>query len=70
MKKTTFKKMACCMCAAAASAATLVTFASCETSYPKAEIVVLGRGITVGDNVKVLSGQKHEKDILEKEKGD
>ena len=37
---------------------------------PKAEIVVLGRGITVGDNVKVLSGQKHEKDILEKEKGD
>ena len=40
MKKATFKKMACCMCAAAASAATLVTFASCETSYPKAEIVV------------------------------
>ena len=40
MKKVTFKKMACCMCAAAASAATLATFASCETSYPKAEIVV------------------------------
>ncbi|MDD6995752.1 MAG: peptidylprolyl isomerase [Candidatus Borkfalkiaceae bacterium] len=40
MKKVTFKKLACCMCAAAASAATLVTFASCETSYPKAEIVI------------------------------
>lgn len=40
MKKSTFKRMACCMCAAAASAATLVTFASCETSYPKAEITV------------------------------
>ena len=32
---------------------------------PKAEIVVLGRDLTVGDGVKVLSGQKHEKDILE-----
>jgi len=32
---------------------------------PKAEIVVLGRDITVGDGVKVLSGQKNEKDILE-----
>ena len=31
----------------------------------KAEIVVLGRDLTVGDGVKVLSGQKHEKDILE-----
>lgn len=29
-----------------------------------AEIVVLGRNIRVGDGVKVLSGQKHEKDIL------
>lgn len=37
---------------------------------PKAEIVVLGRDITVGDGVKVLSGQKHEKDILEQEKGE
>ena len=37
---------------------------------PKAEIVVLGRDIRVGDGVKVLSGQKHEKDILEKDKGD
>ena len=32
---------------------------------PKAEIVVLGRDITVGDGVSVLSGQKNEKDILE-----
>lgn len=31
---------------------------------PKAEIVVLGRDITVGDGVTVLTGQKHEKDIL------
>ena len=31
---------------------------------PKAEIVVLGRDITVGDGVRVLSGQKNEKDIL------
>ncbi|MDD6995549.1 MAG: glucose-1-phosphate adenylyltransferase [Candidatus Borkfalkiaceae bacterium] len=37
---------------------------------PKAEIVVLGRDITVGDGVKVLSGQKHEKDIPEQEKGE
>ena len=29
-----------------------------------AEIVVLGRGITVADNVTVAEGQKHEKDIL------
>ena len=29
-----------------------------------AEIVVLGREITVGDNVTVAEGQKHEKDIL------
>ncbi len=31
---------------------------------PDAEIVVLGREITVADGVKVLEGQKHEKDIL------
>lgn len=31
---------------------------------PKAEIVVLGRGITVADGVTVSEGQKHEKDIL------
>ena len=31
---------------------------------PDAEIVVLGRGITVGDNVVVSEGQKHEKNIL------
>ena len=31
---------------------------------PDAEIVVLGRGITVADGVKVIEGQKHEKDIL------
>ena len=31
----------------------------------KAEIVVLGRDLTVKDGVKVLSGQKHEKDITE-----
>ena len=31
---------------------------------PTAEIVVLGRGITIGDGVKVLEGQKHENDIL------
>ena len=31
---------------------------------PKAEIVVLGRDITVGDGIRVLSGQKNEKDIL------
>lgn len=30
----------------------------------KSEIVVLGRDLTVGDGVQVLSGQKHEKDIL------
>ena len=31
---------------------------------PDAEIVVLGRGITVGDGVVVSEGQKHEKDVL------
>lgn len=31
----------------------------------KAEIVVLGRGITVADGVTVTEGQKHETDILE-----
>ncbi len=31
----------------------------------KAEIVVLGRDIRVGDGVQILSGQKNEKDILE-----
>ena len=29
-----------------------------------AEIVVLGRGITVADNVVVREGQKHETDVL------
>jgi glucose-1-phosphate adenylyltransferase len=29
-----------------------------------AEIVVLGRDVTIGENVKVVSGQNHEKDIL------
>lgn len=29
-----------------------------------AEIVVLGRGLTVADNITVREGQKHEKDIL------
>ena len=31
---------------------------------PNAEIVVLGRGITVADGVSVTEGQKHENDIL------
>ena len=31
---------------------------------PEAEIVVLGRDITVGDKVHVLCGQKNERDIL------
>ncbi len=31
---------------------------------PKAEIVVLGRGVNVTDGVTVNEGQKHEKDIL------
>jgi glucose-1-phosphate adenylyltransferase len=31
---------------------------------PTAEIVVLGRDLTVADNVVVKEGQKHEKDIL------
>ena len=31
---------------------------------PTAEIVVLGRGLTVADGVTVNEGQKHEKDIL------
>ena len=31
---------------------------------PQAEIVVLGRGLTVGDGVTVSEGQKHEKDIM------
>ena len=31
---------------------------------PTAEIVVLGRGLTVADGVVVSKGQKHEKDIL------
>ncbi len=31
---------------------------------PKSEIVVLGRDLTVADGAQVLSGQKHEKDIL------
>ena len=30
----------------------------------KAEIVVLGRGLTVADGVSVTEGQKHEKDIM------
>ena len=30
---------------------------------PSAEIVVLGRGITVADGVTVSEGQKHESDI-------
>ncbi len=32
---------------------------------PAAEIVVLGRGLSVADGVVVREGQKHEKDILE-----
>ena len=32
---------------------------------PDAEIVVLGRGLTVADGVTVSEGQKHEKDITE-----
>ena len=32
---------------------------------PAAEIVVLGRDISVADGVSVLCGQKHECDILE-----
>ena len=31
---------------------------------PSAEIVVLGRDVTVGDGVTVSEGQKHEKDII------
>ncbi len=31
---------------------------------PNAEIVVLGRGITVADGASVTEGQKHEKDIM------
>ena len=31
---------------------------------PQAEIVVLGRGLTVADGATVSEGQKHEKDIL------
>ena len=31
---------------------------------PTAEIVVLGRGLTVGDGITVSEGQMHEKDIL------
>ena len=31
---------------------------------PSAEIVVLGRGVTVADGATVSEGQKHEKDIL------
>ena len=31
---------------------------------PSAEIVVLGRDLTVADGVTVSDGQKHEKDIL------
>ena len=31
---------------------------------PNAEIVVLGRDITVSDNIVVSEGQKHEKDVL------
>jgi glucose-1-phosphate adenylyltransferase len=31
---------------------------------PTAEIVVLGRDITIGDGVVVSEGQKHETDIL------
>ena len=31
---------------------------------PSAEIVVLGRGLTVADGVTVAEGQKHEKDIM------
>ena len=32
---------------------------------PQAEIVVLGRGLTVANGVTVSEGQKHEKDITE-----
>ena len=31
---------------------------------PSAEIVVLGRDLTVGDGITVSEGQKHEKDIM------
>lgn len=40
MKKNILKKLALGACAAAAAATSLFTFASCETSYPKAEITV------------------------------
>ncbi len=40
MKKNIFKKITVAACLAAAATTTLFTFASCETSYPKAEITV------------------------------
>lgn len=46
MKKSLLKKIACCACAAMASVVSLATFASCETSYPKAEIKVSFEGET------------------------
>ena len=35
-----------------------------RSRFPNAEIVVLGRGLTVGKGVTVSEGQKHENDIL------
>ena len=46
MKKSLLKKIACCACAATASVVSLATFASSETSYPKAEIKVSFEGET------------------------
>ena len=40
MKKNIFKKFTAAACLTAVAATTLFTFASCETSYPKAEITV------------------------------
>ena len=41
-----------------------VTVGEESSENSDAEIVVLGRGITVGDGVVVSEGQKHEKDVL------
>lgn len=46
MKRKFFKKIVGCVCAAAVSVVSLATFASCETSYPEAEIEVTFQGET------------------------
>lgn len=53
VKKGILKKIACTTCVAMAAAVSLATFASCETSYPKAEIKLSFEGETYTLNYKL-----------------